>query len=94
MRRWRSRLGIALVAVALAAVAAWVASQMVPTARIAWSGEDGARGVTVSAELAQATCRKELTATFPWVRISCEPKTEPQGGAGVPNALDTAQDAE
>ena len=94
MRRWRPRIGIALVAVALAAIAAWVASQMVPTARIAWSGEDGARGVTVSAELAQTTCRKELTTTFPWVRISCEPDTGPDDGAGVPNALDTAQDGE
>ena len=93
MRRWRSRLAIALVAVTVAAVAAWVASQMVPTARIAWS-DDGDRGVTVSAELGQATCRKELTATFPWVRISCEPEADPDGGERVPTALDTAQDGE
>lgn len=88
------RLGIALVTVALVAVAAWVANQMVPTARVAWSGEDGARGITISADLAEATCRKELTQTFPWVRISCAPKTGPAGGAPVPHALDTAQDGE
>ncbi len=94
MQRRSVRLGIALATVALVATLAWIASEMVPTARIAWSDEGGARGVTVSAELGEGTCRKELTSTFPWVRIACEPKTGPQGGARVPNALDTAQDGE
>ncbi len=82
---------------AFVAVVAWVASQMVPTARISWNDDDGARGVTVSADLAQATCRKELTSTFPWVRITCEPKAETneaEGDEGVANDLDTAQDGE
>ncbi|MDZ7706957.1 MAG: hypothetical protein U5J97_03500 [Trueperaceae bacterium] len=93
MPRWSARIGIALAALSLVALLAWVASQMVPTARISWSDEEGARGVTVSADLAEATCRKELTSTFPWVRISCDPKGETDG-APVPNDLDTAQDGE
>lgn len=94
MRQWSVRIGIALVAVSLAAMAAWIASQMVPSAQIAWSDEDGAQGVTVSADLGEASCRKQLTSTFPWVRISCEPKDEPEGDPRVTNELDTAQDAE
>lgn len=89
-----ARIGIALATLSLVAALAWVASQMVPTARISWSDEDGARGVTVSADLAEASCRKELTARFPWVRITCEPKAGTDDGTPVPNELDTAQDGE
>jgi len=94
---------IAVVALALAIVA-WIAATIVPTTRVAWTGADGRPGLTVSADLPAATCRKEFTGEFPWVRIACEPEDDapadpaaapdPADGRPSSSGLDTAQDAE
>lgn len=103
----RRALLIAVVALVLA-VGAWIAATIVPTTRIAWTGPDGRPGLSVSADLPAATCRKEFSREFPWVRIGCEPDEEgdeevaadpaappdPADARPSPSGLDTAQDAE
>lgn len=104
----RRRAMLVAVVALLLAVGAWIAATIVPTTRIAWTGADGRPGLSVSADLPAATCSKEFSREFPWVRIGCEPGREV--GEGVPaepaaaptpadarpssSGLDTAQDAE
>lgn len=99
----RRALLIAVVALVLA-LGAWIAATIVPTTRIAWTGADGRPGLSVSADLPAATCRKEFSREFPWVRIGCEPDDDapaessappdPADARPSPSGLDTAQDAE
>jgi hypothetical protein len=99
----RRALLIAVVALVLA-IGAWIAATIVPTTRISWTGADGRPGLSVSADLPAATCRKEFSGEFPWVRIRCEPERDgpaepaeapaPADARTSPSGLDTAQDAE
>lgn len=97
------------IAALVLAIGAWIASAIVPTTRISWSDADGRPGLSVSADLPAATCRKEFSREFPWVRIGCEPEEDgpdedgsdepaaapdPVDARSSPSGLDTAQDAE
>lgn len=93
-RRGRRTAGLLAVLAALAllaALAAWILGNTrfeLATAR----GEGGA--LTVETELPAATCRKVLTAEFPWVRFECDERSggaaaaEP-GAAPAPRARET-----
>lgn len=87
------------VAIAFAGLT-WLALAIVPSVRIDATPADGRAGLEVAADLPAATCRKTLTATFPWVRFSCEPRTDDESASGedgdsaVPHDLDTPLDTE
>lgn len=67
------RRAVLIAALALVtAAAAWIAVWVLQGTRIDWRDADGGPGVTVSAEMPAGTCRKELTASFPWVRFACD----------------------
>jgi hypothetical protein len=81
----RRRAIVLIVGALLLALAAWIASSIVPTVGLRTTGTGDDAGLQVSAELPAATCRKEFSRDFPWVRIWCEPRDEdpqPSGDEG------------
>ena len=61
------------------ALAAWLAASIVPTVGLRTTGTGDDTGLEVSAELPAATCHKEFSREFPWVRIWCEPREDGDG---------------
>jgi hypothetical protein len=84
----------------LLALAAWLASSIVPTVGLRTTGTGDDAGLEVSAELPAATCHKEFGRDFPWVRIWCEPREEgnepsdPDAGSRKAPRLDSPGGAE
>jgi hypothetical protein len=69
----RRRALVLIAGALLLALAAWLAISIVPTVGLRTTGTGDDRGLEVSAELPAATCHKEFSGDFPWVRIWCDP---------------------
>jgi hypothetical protein len=72
MRSLRRRAAVLIGIALVVALAAWLASAILPTVGIRAYGAGERAALEVSADLPAATCRKEFRREFPWVRIWCE----------------------
>lgn len=87
MRSLRRRAPVLIGTALVVALAAWLASAILPTVGIRAHGPGERAALAVSADLPAATCHKEFRRAFPWVRIGCEPRD------GAAPTDDEAQDS-
>lgn len=96
----RRRALLVLVAALVLAAAAWVASFLIGHTRLDFERAGDGGSLAVRTDLPLATCSKEFTGEFPWVRLGCEGRedAEATGRASTSEAgsesLDTTGTAE